>query len=130
SRRWAIVLYESAHARANLQHETWGVYTQARAALYLGELDAALRDFERAMAMLAGQSYHASHILCGGMLACALARSGDAARAKAAADATTQRIGSRRPPVFTIAEGFIGAADAYLELWRRGDTSAAPAAKI
>jgi hypothetical protein len=32
--------------------------------------------------------------------------------------------------VFTIAEGFIGAADAYLELWRRGDASVAPAAKL
>ncbi|NVB80784.1 MAG: protein kinase [Kofleriaceae bacterium] len=129
SRRSAVMLYESAQARANLQHETWGVYTQARAALYLGELDDAVRDFERAMAMLAGQSDHASHILCGGMMASAFARRGDAARAKAAADDTTKRIGSRLPPVFTIAEGFIGAADAYLELWRQGDKSVASAAK-
>jgi serine/threonine protein kinase/tetratricopeptide (TPR) repeat protein len=130
SRRSAVRLYDSAHERANLQHETWGVYTQARAALYLGDLEAAVRDFERAMAMLDGQSDHASHILCGGMFAATLARAGDVARAKALADATTTRIGSRRPPVFTIAEGFIGAADAYLELWRRGDASVAPAAKI
>ena len=32
SRRSAVALYESAHARDNLQHETWGIYTQARAA--------------------------------------------------------------------------------------------------
>ena len=130
SRRSAITLHESARARANLQHETWGVYTQARAALYVGDLGAAIRDFERAMAMLEGQADHASYVLCGGMMACALARAGDLSRARVAADATTERIGARRPPVFTISEGFIGAADAYLELWRRGDRSAAAAARV
>jgi len=129
SRRSAIVLYDSAHARDNLQHRTWGVYTQARAALYLGDLDAAVRDFDAAMHMLEGQSDHASHILCGGMLASALARAGSTERARAAADATTERTTARRSPVFTIAEGFIGAADAYLELWRRGDASVEPAAR-
>jgi tetratricopeptide (TPR) repeat protein len=129
SRRAATVLYESARARANTQHETWGIYTQGRAALYLGDLEAAIRDLDRAMAMLV-PSDHASHVLCGGMLASALARAGDTVRAKAAADETTARIGSRRPPVFTISEGFIGAADAYLELWRQGDHAVAPAAKI
>ncbi len=128
SRRSALRLYDSAHARDNLQHRTWGIYTQARAALYLGDLDAAIRDFDAAMRLLETQSDHASQILCGGMLACALARAGDTQRARTYADATTERIGKRRAPVFTIAEGFIGAADAYLELLRRGDpTSAAPA---
>ena len=88
-----------------------------------------MRGFDAAMQMLEGQSDHASHILCGGMLASALARAGSAERARAAADATTERIGSKRTPVFTIAEGYIGAADAYLELWRRGDASVAPAAR-
>ncbi|HMG54125.1 MAG TPA: AAA family ATPase, partial [Kofleriaceae bacterium] len=124
SRRSAVALHDSARSRANAQHEAWGVYTQGRAALYLGELDAAIRDFERAMRMLAGHADHASHILCGGMLASALARAGEPARARAAADVTTRRIGSGRAPVFTITEGFVGAADAYLELARRGDRDA------
>lgn len=128
SRRTAVTLYESAHARDNLQHRTWGVYTQARAALYTGDLDAAIRDFDRAMTMLETQSDHASQVLCGGMLASALARAGDTTRARAVADATTGRIGKKSPPVFTIAEGFIGAADAYLELLRT-DASVAPAAR-
>jgi len=130
SRRSAVTLHDSAHARANSQHEAWGLYTQARAALYLGELDDAIRDFERAMVLLAGRADHASHVLCGGMLASALARAGEPARARAMADATTERIGSRRPPVFTISEGFIGAADAYLELARRGDRDAERAAAV
>jgi tetratricopeptide (TPR) repeat protein len=129
SRLSAIVLYESARARDNLQHETWGVYTQARAALYTGDLDAAIRGFDRAMVMLEGQSDHASHVLCGGMLASALARAGSVERARTLADATTERMTSRRTPVFTISEGFIGTVDAYLELMRRGDTSVAPAAR-
>ncbi|MBV8761878.1 MAG: protein kinase [Deltaproteobacteria bacterium] len=129
SRRSAIRLYDSAHARDNLQHRTWGIYTQARAALYLGDLDAAIRDFEAAMRLLESQSDHASQILCGGMLASALARAGDTQRARTVADATTERIGKRRAPVFTISEGFIGAADAYLELLRRGDAAAAAPAR-
>lgn len=119
SRRSASVLYESARSRANAQHEAWGIYTQGRASLYLGDLDAAIRDFDRAMRVLAGQADHASHVLCGGMLACALARAGDRTRARTMADVTTRRIGSGRAPVFTITEGFVGAADAYLELARR-----------
>jgi eukaryotic-like serine/threonine-protein kinase len=94
---------------------------------YLGELDLAIRELERAMRLLAAQADRASSILCGGMLASALARVGEHARARAAADATTAQIGSRSPPVFTIAEGFIGAADAYLELARHGDAEAARA---
>lgn len=129
SRRSAIRLYDSANARDNLQHRTWGIYTQARASLYLGDLDAAIRDFDAAMHLLESQSDHASQILCGGMLASALARAGDTTRARSHADATTERIGKRRAPVFTISEGYIGAADAYLELLRRGDASAAAPAR-
>jgi serine/threonine protein kinase/tetratricopeptide (TPR) repeat protein len=130
SRRLAVTLYESAHARDNLQHRTWGIYTQARAALYLGDLDAAVHGFENAMELLATQSDHASQILCGGMLAAALARAGHRARAREIADDTTARIGTRSAPVFTISEGFIGAADAYLELVRAGDTSAIAPARV
>ena len=65
------------------------------------------------------------------MLANALARSGDLTRARRAADDTTARIGANTPPVFTIAEGFAGAADAYLELWRRsGDRALADPAGV
>jgi tetratricopeptide (TPR) repeat protein len=98
-------------------------------ALYTGDLDAAIREFDRAMRMLEGQSDHASHVLCGGMLASALARAGELSRARIVADATTERITTKRTPVFTISEGFIGTADAYLELLRRGDASAAQPAR-
>ena len=129
SRRFAVELYESARARANAQHEGWGVYTQARASLYQGAVADAVVEFDRAMAMLDGSADQASLILCGGMRANALARAGDLRRARAEADATTARIGDKTPPVFTIAEGFAGAAEAYLELWRAtGDAAlAAPA---
>ena len=131
SRRRAVELYESAHARANAQHEVWGVYTQARASLYEGALADAVREFDRAMAMLDGSADHASLILCGGLRANALARAGDLRRAREEADATTARIGDKTPPVFTIAEGFAGAAEAYLELWRlSGDAALAAPAKV
>jgi len=130
SRRTARAIHDSARSRANAQHEAWGMYTQARAALYLGELDAAIRDLERAMLLLAGQADQASHLLCGGMLASALARAGEDARARAAADATTRRVAAGRPPVFVITEGLVGAADAYLELARRGHRDAIPAASL
>jgi hypothetical protein len=129
SRLSAELLYDSARARANAQHEAWGIYTRARAALYVGDLAAAIRDFDRARALLQGQSDQASQILCAGMLASALARTGDLSRARVLADETTALIGGKTPPVFTIAEGFVGAADAYLELWARGDASVAPAAR-
>ncbi|HEY4242214.1 MAG TPA: AAA family ATPase [Kofleriaceae bacterium] len=126
----ATVLYDLAHGRANAQHAAWGVYTQARAHLYTGRLDEAIREFERALAILEGQRDNASHILCGGMLALARARAGKLDAARTTADATTARIGSSTPPVFTISEGFICTAETYLELWRRGDASVADAAKV
>ncbi|MFT3695103.1 MAG: AAA family ATPase [Kofleriaceae bacterium] len=130
SQRSAKALYDSAHARANTQHEAWGIYTDARASLYLGELDAAIAGFTHAMDILATIRDRASEILCGGMLASALARAGRSHDARVAADRTTALIGKTTPPVFTISEGFIGAADAYLELWQRGDASAAKPAAI
>ncbi len=131
SRRLAVELHDSARGRANAQHEAWGVYTQARASLYEGALAAAIADFDRAMAMLERGADHASLILCGGMRAVALARAGELARARDVADATTERIGGATPPVFTISEGFVGAAEAYLELWRRtGDAAHAAPARL
>jgi hypothetical protein len=82
------------------------------------------------MGLLEGVSDQASHILCGGMLASALARAGRRERARALADATTATIGDRTPAVFTITEGFVGVADAYLELWRQGDAAVAAPARI
>ncbi|MBK7540077.1 MAG: AAA family ATPase [Myxococcales bacterium] len=125
----AQLLYDSAHARANRQHEAWGLYTRARAELYLGRLTEAIGNFERAARLLEGLSDQASQILCGGMRALALARAGELAEARALADATTAQIGTRTPPVFTISEGFVCTAEAYLELWRRGDASVAGAAR-
>src|SRR5262249_6851105 len=55
---------------------------------------------------------------------------GEPARARAAADLATALIGSRRPTVFTISEGFVGAADAYLELARAGQRDALGAARV
>ncbi len=122
-------LHDSAQARQNPQHEAWGLYTQGRAALYLGQLDEALDQFRFALRLLESISDKASLILCGGMQACALARSGQLEEARAVADATTARIGGRAPPVFTISEGLVCTAEAYLELWRRGDGGAAEAAQ-
>ncbi len=123
SRVLATELFDSARARAHAQHVAWGIYTEARADLYLGKAEAASHAFRRAWPLIASGD-DASRVLCGGMHASALARSGELAEARGLADATTARIGKRTPPVFTIAEGFVGAADAYLELRRRtGDAS-------
>jgi tetratricopeptide (TPR) repeat protein len=128
ARTLATELREAAKSRANLQHEAWGIYTEGRSALYLGELDLAIERFEVAMPILATLHDRASQILCGGMLASALARRRDP-RARQAADAAWKTIGGKTPPVFSITEGLIGVADAYLDLWRQtGDAAlAAPA---
>ncbi len=118
ARSLATELRESAGGRANVQHESWGIYTEGRSALYLGELDTAIERFDLAMPIVLGLHDRASQILCGGMLASALARRGDA-RARTVADATWERIGGKTPPVFSITEGLVGLCDAYLELWRR-----------
>ncbi len=123
ARSLATELRESARSRANIQHEAWGIYTEGRSALYLGELDLAVLRLDAAMPIVSSIHDRASQILCGGMLACALARRGDA-RASAVADATWERIGGKTPPVFSITEGLVGLCDAYLELWR-GDPSLA-----
>ena len=126
----ATELRESARGRANVQHEAWGIYTEGRAALYLGDLDVAIERLERAMPIVAQIHDRASQILCGGMLAAALARRGDP-RAKEVADATWDRIGGKTPPAFSITEGLVGVADAYLDLWRQapGDEALASRAR-
>ncbi len=118
ARTLATELRESARGRANIQHEAWGIYTEGRSALYLGELDTAIERLDTAMPIVSSIHDRASQILCGGMLACALARRGDA-RARSVADATWDRIGGKTPPVFSITEGLVGLCDAYLALWRR-----------
>ncbi len=129
ARSLATELRESATNRANIQHEAWGIYTEGRAALYLGDLDLAIERFETAMPIVASLHDRASQILCGGMLASAFARRGDE-RARHVADSTWQTIGGKTPPVFTITEGLIGVADAYLELWRStGDRTLAVSAR-
>jgi hypothetical protein len=128
ARALAIELRESAHQRANVQHEAWGIYTEGRAALYTAELEHAIERFDTAMPIVSAVHDRASQILCGGMLAAALARRGDA-RARAVADATWERIGGRTPPVFSITEGLVGLCDAYLELVARGDRALVPRAR-
>jgi tetratricopeptide (TPR) repeat protein len=130
SARLADSLYESARVRGNALHETWGLYGRGRAALYLGDLDAAIRDFERAIVRLAGYPTSVSHVMCNGMLASALARAGQPARSRLAADQAIRLIRSTRPTVFSVPEGVISAADAYLELARRGDRFALHRARI
>jgi len=130
SARLGDSLYESARVRGNALHETWGLYGRGRAALYLGDLDAAIRDFERAIARLAGYPTSVSHVMCNGMLASALVRAGQLARARRAADLAIRLIRSARPTVFSVPEGVISAVDAYLELAWRGDREALPRARI
>ncbi len=130
ARRRAALLAASARKRGNVQHTAWGVYTLGRVDLAQGQLERARAHFAEAEALLATQADHASSVLCGGMSALAWARHGDAARARAAADATTARIGTSVPAVFTIAEGFTGAAEAYLELWEDAGAAAAAAGDL
>ncbi len=124
ARELAIALRESARSRANAQHEAWGIYTVGRVALYEGDFAAAIADFERAMEMLAHLNDRASRILCGGMLASALARTGDVSRARAAAEACVTAIAGKTPPVFSITEGLVGLCDAYLALWKHTQDAA------
>jgi tetratricopeptide (TPR) repeat protein len=111
-------LLGSARSRANVQHEAWGLYAGARALLRLGRTAEALERLEGARALLGRTEDHASELICAGLSARAHLQRGDLAAAERMAD-ETMALGDRSQVVFSVGDGYDGAAEVYLELWRR-----------
>ena len=108
-------LYESARARANGMHESWGAYTIARELIMLGHLDdaVALLSHARELARAAGD--RASLVLLGGLRALADARRGDV-EAAAAVDDWLGLVAGSTPSVYSLGHGYAAAAEAALQL--------------
>jgi tetratricopeptide (TPR) repeat protein len=108
-------LYESARARNNGMHESWGAYTTARELMVLGHLDdaVALLSHARELARAAGD--RASLVLLGGLRALADVRRGDVESADAVDDWLGLVAGST-PSVYSLGHGYAAAAEAALRL--------------
>ncbi|WP_437590688.1 serine/threonine-protein kinase [Sorangium sp. So ce1000] len=112
------LLFSSARARANVQHEAWGLYASARSLIRLGKLDDALARIAAAQELLRAQPELPSEILCLGLAALARLRQGDLAAAERSADAAMALV-DRVSPVFSLGDGYAAAADVYLTLGER-----------
>jgi tetratricopeptide (TPR) repeat protein len=110
-------ILESARERANEQHAAWGHYTGARSLLRRGRVGEAIGKLESARVLLRAQADQASEIICTGLSALAFQRAGDLHAAERAADACLSRIGAGLPTVWSVGDGYAGAAEAYLDLW-------------
>jgi tetratricopeptide (TPR) repeat protein len=131
SKRAFEEVLQSARARANLQHATWGRFSMARALLQMDQLEEALPLLHEARRALAEHAELDSEIICHGLLAAARLRLGDEEPARRLADETLERIRRSRPIGFSTLDGYDGAAQVYLELWgrRRGSPEAASLAR-
>lgn len=114
-------LFGSARTRANHQHEVWGLYAGARSLIRHGKIEAALERLARAEALLRTQQETPSEIICFGLSALAHLERGELAAAEDAADRALERISRISSPVFSLGDGYAGAADVYLSLWERLD---------
>ncbi|WP_437928355.1 protein kinase [Sorangium sp. So ce291] len=112
------LLFSSARARANVQHEAWGLYASARSLIRLGRLDDALERITLAQAHLRRQPELPSEILCLGFAALARLRQGDLVAAERSADAAMSLV-DRVSPVFSLGDGYAAAAEVYLTLGER-----------
>ena len=114
-------MYESASARDNGMHASWGAYTIARELLALGHLDDArpLLEHARELAIAAGD--RASLVLMGGLRALVEVRAaGDdpaSGLGPAAVDDWLGLVGGTLPIVYTYGHGYAAAAEAALRLF-------------
>ena len=118
-------LHESARARANGMHESWGAYTIARELIALGHTADALPLLDHAHELAVAAGDRASRILMGGLRALAEARlrherggrgTGSTAAAVAALDAWLALVDGTVPIVYTFGHGYAAAAEAALLL--------------
>jgi hypothetical protein len=123
-------ILESARGRANEQHAAWGHYAGARSLLRLGRVGEAIGKLAFAGDLLRVQADQASEIICTGLSALAFQRSGDLGAAERAADACLSRIGGGLPTVWSVGDGYAGAAEVYLDLWRARSPAASLAKRL
>ncbi len=114
-------LFSSARTRANHQHEVWGLYAGARSLIRQGKIEAALDRLARAEVLLRTLQETPSEIICFGLSARAHLERGENAVAEDAADRALERIDRISSPVFSLGDGYAGAAEVYLSLWERLD---------
>jgi tetratricopeptide (TPR) repeat protein len=120
-------LLTSARARENRQHEAFGLYAIARAEIRLGRLDDAIAHLAEARAALSAMPDDPlSASICAGLEALALGERGDLDEAERRADAAMAAIGRARPAPISLADGYDGAAEVYLALWRRTQRAGGP----
>jgi eukaryotic-like serine/threonine-protein kinase len=127
SMRHGSALRASARARANRQHEAYGLYAIARALIRLGDLDAAMVRLADARELLPSMPDDPlSGSMCDGLTALALLGRGDLEAAERMADAAMAAIRRARPGPFSLADGRDGAAEVYLALWEQARRAGAP----
>lgn len=109
-------VYESARARANGMHESWGAYTIARELIVLDHLDDAIALLSHARELARAAGDRASLVLLGGLRALADTRRGDV-EAAAAVDDWLGLVAGSTPSVYSLGHGYAAAAEAALRLY-------------
>jgi hypothetical protein len=127
SLRLGAALLASARARQHHQHQAFGLYAMARAQIRLGALDEACAQLVEARAVLEAMPKDPlSESVCAGLEALALAERGELEAAERRADAAMEAIGRAPSALLSLADGYDGAAEVYLALWRRARRAGGP----
>jgi tetratricopeptide (TPR) repeat protein len=108
-------VFGSARARANVQHEAWGLYASARGLIRLGKLDEALDRIHRSRSLLQRQPELPSELLCLGLSALVHLRRSDLEAAEVDADRALALM-SLVSPVFTLGDCYAAVAEVYLSI--------------
>ena len=112
-------LYESARARNNLMHESWGAYTMARELLALGIVDDAVALLAHAEPLAVGAGDKASLVILLGLRALAEARRGHHAECRQIIDRWIELNRGATPTVYSLGHGYAAVAEAALDLLER-----------
>jgi len=122
-------LLAGARQRNNGQHEVWALNTLAQALLYLGRFDEAVLHLEDALALQEAADAP-SAINTRGLLALALLRAGQRARALEAAVSATESLQGVVPRLFALHAGTAGVTEAWLGLWRAAERACEDASQL
>ncbi|HWO18335.1 MAG TPA: AAA family ATPase [Kofleriaceae bacterium] len=114
-----------ARARHNPLHEAWGLYGGAMGRIAQGRFDESLPRLHAALAVFERLQAKTSLIIVHGLCSQLHARAGRDAEALRAADEVSARVAELSTIAATIV-GYIGAAEAYLELADRARRRGAP----
>ena len=109
---------DQARRHGHGQAEAWGLNGRAKVVLRLGRVDEALELLERSMALPPESIGIADAVLRAGLLAQVYRSKHDPAAARLAADEASRLIRTTPPMVSYSIEGYAGAAETYLQLWR------------